>query len=43
MCKNIRREYIETADLTMKIPYIQGSIVFFQEGRGDIDLSDGKM
>ena len=33
MCKHIRRKYIETAGLTIKIPYIQGSIVFFQGGR----------
>ena len=43
MCKHIRRKYIETAGLTIKIPYIQGSIVFFQGGRGYIDLSNGKM
>ena len=40
MCKLIRIEYIKRADLTIKIPYIQGSIVFFPGGRGDIDLSD---
>ena len=33
MCKHIRREYIETADLTIKIPNKQGSIVSFPGGR----------
>ena len=33
----------KTADLTMKIPCIQGSIVFFSRVGGDIDFSDGKM